>query len=253
MSEPFIDNHNVRLAINLSRYLANTKETRYLLEYLMHVKSEYFECEDTNITTELIDEANNNITELLFNEEEQAQELKTETKTEGDFVLQEDRSFAIFYEMVNNMPDNDICLEFIEMAILSRGYYSFKDFSNELRKYVKYSDSTSPSLPEKKYDAVKLVTTFGSKGMEWDVSIIKIDKLKHKEYTNIEDLDEARRVLFVASTRAKLKNYIIYNTNQDKSKAYQGRYTDFVNEVAIVLHSDKEEKIGSTTELLKTI
>lgn len=73
---------------------------------------------------------------------------------------------------------------------------------------------------------VNLITMHASKGLEYDVVFLvdlNENNIPHVKATTKEALDEERRLLYVAITRAKDELYMLYVENK-KNKEIKSRY-----------------------------
>jgi len=103
-----------------------------------------------------------------------------------------------------------------------------------LRKHIDYNDSSQIEKDEKKYNAVTLLTMHSSKGREYKDTYVVLDKLKYSDKMHIDDLEEERRLLFVACTRAKDMLHLSYQLNMDKKRG-AGTYCGFADEIRRIL------------------
>lgn len=108
-------------------------------------------------------------------------------------------------------------------------YYGMGEVPNELLSYVgKYKDIKSfiLSFNEKtrdKNDGVVLQTIHASKGLEYDtVIIIGLQEgiMPHSRAGTEEEIEEERRLMYVAMTRAKNRLYIIARGKESHGKKY---------------------------------
>ena len=96
------------------------------------------------------------------------------------------------------------------LAIISRYNYTLKFLETILTKYnIKstYSESINSNVTGR----IILSTVHGTKGLEFD-HVIFIDYIPNK-CTNMEELEEERRLFYVGITRVKIELTLLYNNN----------------------------------------
>lgn len=103
----------------------------------------------------------------------------------------------------------DPALDIIYDLISTREIATIEELADILNKMYLYQDDTR-IFTDTSDDKINLLTAHDSKGKEFPVVII-IDSEKFEGEGTQEEIEEARRVLYVALTRAKEKEYIYYN------------------------------------------
>lgn len=110
--------------------------------------------------------------------------------------------------------ENKELLPFVD-SLIEMEFSSLFEIRNYLYKFIAYEDSTSFEM-EGKYEAVTLLTAHSSKGKEYDKVYLNINQFKN--YTsNLSEVEETRRLLFVAITRARKELIIYCNTASEKN------------------------------------
>lgn len=95
------------------------------------------------------------------------------------------------------------------------GFETMEELYNYLSKIHIYEDDGMVEQSEDKYNAVNLITAHSSKGKEYDVVFLLLDKFGGNVNTeSVEDVDEERRLLFVSMTRAKKILKVFYNMDR---------------------------------------
>lgn len=95
---------------------------------------------------------------------------------------------------------------------------------NTLKEFIDYIEEYDSSLENSnvlKDNAINIVTMHGSKGLEYNTVIIpEINEgyIPSKKTKNISDIEEERRVFYVAMTRAKERLYLTYVNNKEQGK-----------------------------------
>lgn len=103
----------------------------------------------------------------------------------------------------------DIISELQEGA---RDFKTYKDWFAHMDEYKEELKLQSEKKMDKSFDGVALTTFHGAKGLEYDVVII-VDANEgitpHRKALLLEDLEEERRMFYVAMTRAKNRLHIL--------------------------------------------
>ena len=95
------------------------------------------------------------------------------------------------------------------------------DTINEWLTYIENYDEKLEEAKNTNEDAVQIVTMHASKGLEWPIVIIPdINEgvVPHKKAVSEAEIEEERRMFFVAMTRAKDKLFLFYVKEQGKEK-----------------------------------
>jgi hypothetical protein len=124
-------------------------------------------------------------------------------------------------QKINKLINNGI--KYDDICILSRNSYPLKMIETELTKYNiphtalitdKNTDDTTKLIEPNK---IVLTTIHKSKGLEWSfVFIIGLNHTHFPEHlnNNIKNIEEERRLFYVAITRCKLQLYFIAHQNE---------------------------------------
>ena len=118
---------------------------------------------------------------------------------------------------------NEVLMEIEERAkafkTIEEWFTHIEDYSTELRRQIEYRND--------KKDAVSLMTMHGAKGLEFDtVFIVGANEgiSPYKKAETKEELEEERRMFYVAMTRAKHKLIITYTKERNGKRMEQSRY-----------------------------
>lgn len=236
-----MDNHNIRLAINLAKYMVDRKNEQYLLEYIAYIKPEL------NTEGELkakLEESRIGLEKIILagietiNENNSKMDDTDTLSIAGKLGSEvEEISLDVYLSLIKVLRKDKICDNFITDCLEARPFSTISELSSYLSKFVVYNDDSQAVKDDIKYKAVVLTTAHSSKGKEWDTVFVVLDKFQYKKLKVVKDLDEERRLLFVAVTRAKEKLYLPYNTKQDKKRG-KGSYCGFVDEIEEILKSE---------------
>ena len=175
---------------------------------------------------------------LRTNEEimEEVNTLKELFKKMEYYDMPFDRQRTIFHSLLEDIrseEEDEIFEYFLELL------YQKKDLPSELyytRTFKKYGNKLSRKM-EQDYEGVTLVTCHSAKGMEWPVvylSLSSFDSESLHKKTNKEEIEERRRVMYVAITRAMDELYI---TGEYVAYGRKGDYTynQFLKEAFMAL------------------
>lgn len=131
----------------------------------------------------------------------------------------------LFFDILSLIDDEEFSKFMNELK--ERRYTDFHSMTDYLTKFVAYEDTKSVEVNDVKYKAILLTTAHSSKGREWDKVYVLMTKFMRFE--EIDKLEEERRLLFVAITRAK-KELTLSSELYDKRSS--GDIKEFVTEVA---------------------
>ena len=124
------------------------------------------------------------------------------------------------------------------LKIIAINYESIEkfldDFTLEPPKY-KFHDGVIPDPSKNIKDTIKVSTIHSSKGLEWHTVFIPhaIDGLfpSSKSLSNLEDLEEERRVFYVACSRAKENLFITIPVDMESYVGYLNKPSRFLYEI----------------------
>lgn len=118
----------------------------------------------------------------------------------------------------------DILDELMEMA---KPFNNYREWFAHVENYGQELEKQSHKNKEKKEEAVSFVTMHGSKGLEYEVVII-LDAnegiIPHQKAVLEEDLEEERRMFYVAMTRAKKELYIFFSKERFHKECTMSRF-----------------------------
>ena len=112
------------------------------------------------------------------------------------------------YAKFRNMPVSNLIDVLDDIEESAKSYNSYLEWECMLRQMAEKLNSKTKNINE---DMVNLSTMHGSKGLEFRVVFISglvEGVIPHKKSYLIEDVEEERRLLYVAMTRAKQKLYL---------------------------------------------
>lgn len=213
--EPLLNNNNVHLAKSLLTFLNDFKITQGIFEYLY-------------IMTDGFEDMNKSEVKLLVAEEveifkdiiEEAKELDDDS---GELVSEV--KLDLFYNLLDTIEDKAVDSFSKELQAKN---YNFKQLKEYIYKFMEYEDGKTIEKDDKKYSAVTLTTAHTSKGKEFPVVFTMLSKYSAQK--TAESMDEERRTLFVAITRAKEKLYMTYQA--EKPNSFSKSFTGYPKELA---------------------
>lgn len=194
-----MDNTNIKLAINLAKYLLTDDfETNdyYLFEYVSQMNPDI-----------------NNLNEL----ELKVASTKDMISESEDFGIDRIEIFLeLIYELT--MYDND-ANAFINDLYNSREWYTFSEFANHLIKHVKYNSDSQSEKDDVKYNCVTLNSYHSAKGLQYNKLFLLMDKFDYAyDKTELEDLEEQRRLFYVGISRSETWLRMVWNNQSDKKR-----------------------------------
>jgi len=139
------------------------------------------------------------------------------------FNIPEDASQKLeyFYNLVESTFSEDkVVYDFVE-KIKSMGFETMEQLHKYLTKLQVYEDDGMVEKSEDKFNAINLITAHSSKGKEYDVVLLLLDKFGgNVDTASEENIDEERRLLFVSITRAKKILKVLYRTDKRKDNLF---------------------------------
>jgi DNA helicase-2/ATP-dependent DNA helicase PcrA len=116
--------------------------------------------------------------------------------------------------------------ELDELLELSKGFETLGEWLEHIEDYDSIMEKQAKERAADE-DAVNIVTMHGAKGLEWKVVIlpdVNEGVVPHNKAVTKEEIEEERRMFYVAMTRAKENLFIFYidNGNGDKKTNKNG-------------------------------
>ena len=120
----------------------------------------------------------------------------------------------MYHELLEAIGENDEIYKYFLSLV-----YDNEDIQSELeyiRAFERYGSKVAKKMDQNYGDRVVLTTTHSSKGLEWPVVFVVLDKFDNKfvhgnSPKKNEEREETRRLLFVAMTRARDELYLTGN------------------------------------------
>lgn len=199
--EPVLENSKVISALGLAKAL---EEPEYVEGMLVYLNALY--------ENELLNKTEEEITCLLHGIQTQLEKIRN---------LPDGIKRVQFHELIEavNTDDDELYTNFIE--VLDR-QPNFKTEMKYLNNFELYGQKETFKRT-RNYPGVILTTAHSAKGLEWKNVFVSISKFDYKELRNNEkDIEEKRRLLFVAITRARdeltiTSKYIAFGGTQKPS------------------------------------
>jgi DNA helicase-2/ATP-dependent DNA helicase PcrA len=109
-----------------------------------------------------------------------------------------------------------------ELLELAKGFETLKEWLEHIENYPMIMEQQNrQKIKEQNEDAVNIVTMHASKGLEWRVVIlpdVNEGVIPHNKAVTDEEIEEERRMFYVAMTRAR-ENLFIFYIGESKSMA----------------------------------
>lgn len=143
------------------------------------------------------------------------------------------RIFHQYLEEIKNVTKDELYEYFLSLL------YDNEDLPSELeytRIFKKYGSKMGKKM-DQNYEGVVLTTVHSSKGLEWPVCFLSVSNFDSERLhmkRHLDEIEEKRRLLFVAITRARDElyctgQYVAYGPKDDRT------YNQFLREVFNVL------------------
>lgn len=199
----YLDNIRVRAAIDLSRAFDNPDATQLYTSYLAAMTD-----------GELLNLPTNEVVDMIANIKETISEL---INAEPGYAR------IRFHEVLESMAGTDeVYAKFLELCYDCEDIWDERQFIADFERY----GQKEAFKMEQSYAGVTITTSHSAKGLEWPVVFVTIsswytaDCAKKISGKVNKELEEARRLLYVAMTRARDElfvsgEYVAYGTKAD--------------------------------------
>lgn len=123
--------------------------------------------------------------------------------------------------------------ELEELQQVAKGFETLKEWLEHIESYdAVMQESIRQESSMGQIDAVNIVTMHASKGLEWKIVIlpdVNEGVVPHKKAVTDEELEEERRMFYVAMTRAKERLFIFYVQEKEAGNLLPSRFLDEIN------------------------
>ena len=121
--------------------------------------------------------------------------------------------------------------ELDELMQLAKDFETIPDWLEQIQNYDAVMDEIARQESRRKQseDAVSMVTMHASKGLEWKVVVlpdVNEGVIPHKKAVTDDELEEERRMFYVAMTRAKEHLFIFYVQEKEAGNLLPSRFLD---------------------------
>jgi DNA helicase-2/ATP-dependent DNA helicase PcrA len=120
-----------------------------------------------------------------------------------------------------------------ELLQLAKGFETLQEWLEHIDNYDVIMEEQSK--PKKKdEDAVDIVTMHAAKGLEWKIVIIpdvNEGVVPHNKAVTDEEIEEERRMFYVAMTRAKENLFIFYLEEKTEGRSVSNLPSRFIDEI----------------------
>lgn len=134
-----------------------------------------------------------------------------------EYARVRNRDLEELYDLANEIQES------------ARGYRSFEGWMQYIKNFSEKLKQKNLQEPEK--EAVTLTTMHGSKGLEYHIVFI-LDVIEgmipHKKAVKLVDIEEERRMLYVAMTRAKKELYLMIPTKYNNKECIRSRFLNYL-------------------------
>jgi len=132
----------------------------------------------------------------------------------------------MLYTLVNilEIDENDAVMNYVLEMVKDEDYSTFRQVYDRFKEIDFYDEDIS--IEDEGTNSINLITAHGSKGKEYPVVIL----LDINEFTMGNEQDEeARRILYVALTRAKQELHIIEKYNKKQQSPFAAEIQDYLS------------------------
>lgn len=134
------------------------------------------------------------------------------------------------YAEERGIPVEELQEKFDELYELASGFKHYGDWLDYIDEYNEwYKENGSKCASE---NAVTCITMHGSKGLEYDIVIIpdvNEGVIPHHLSTTDDEIEEERRMMYVAMTRAKKQLYLLYTEHRYNRDCEPSRFLEDIN------------------------
>lgn len=119
--------------------------------------------------------------------------------------------------------------ELDELQQLAKDFDTIEEWLTYIEGYDAIAQKAADAKARKEEDAVNIVTMHASKGLEWKVVVlpdVNEGVVPHKKAVTDAELEEERRMFYVAMTRAKEKLFIFYIQEKEAGNFLPSRFLD---------------------------
>lgn len=133
-----------------------------------------------------------------------------------------------FTDYFNKSPIEEERVAWIRLAEEVLSFKTEDDKKLTFREFVFYIDEKVSITPDKTEKAVRLMTIHAAKGLEFDYVFVihmidHIMPIHNKKFTTLRNLEEERRIAYVAFTRAKIRLWLCDYTAGSDSQGVEGQ------------------------------
>lgn len=202
ISEMLVDNQSVKHIAEFIKFLLDTTLDLSFAEYLQLKEYETFEKEkDGAMFYKYLDDQ------------------KMEILDEYNKCKTDEEKLNFLYEKIEVIANKNRAVRSLLDLIKEKQFKKVEEVNTFIQNMLLFKSDNVIDKLEENVDAVVLTTAHSSKGREWDNVYLYLDQFKYPRAVNYEDeknvpmIEEERRLLFVAATRAK-KVLKMFGTNE---------------------------------------
>jgi len=125
--------------------------------------------------------------------------------------------YLVEYAEYRHMKVEELYEVLDELLDLAKPFKTYEEWFAHVKQYTEELENQVKQNNESQEDAVTFITMHGSKGLEYEIVII-VDVnegiIPHKKAVLEDDIEEERRMFYVAMTRAKKELYLFFTKNR---------------------------------------
>lgn len=192
VSEMLVDNQSVKHICEFIKFLLDTTLDLSFAEYLQLVEYDTFEKEKENaLFYKYLDDK-----KIVFLDE------YGKCKTDEE-------KLTFMYTKIEEITDKNRAVKSLLTLIKEKNFNKIEEVNTFVQNMILFKSDNVIDKIEENVDAIVLTTAHSSKGREWENVYLYLDQFKYpkiydyNEEKNIPQVEEERRLFFVAITRAK--------------------------------------------------
>ena len=127
-----------------------------------------------------------------------------------------------------NIPWEQVVEELDDLQTCAKDFETLEEWLEHIHNYDTMVEKALPKKNKQEdFDAVNIVTMHASKGLEWKIVIlpdVNENVVPHKKAVTDKELEEERRMFYVAMTRAKEHLFIFYVYEKEAGNFLPSRF-----------------------------
>lgn len=135
--------------------------------------------------------------------------------------------YLVHYAEYRHMKVEELYEILDELMEMAKPFHTYEEWFRHMAQYEEQLEKQRKEKQDRKEDGVSFATMHGSKGLEYEVVfIVDVNEgiIPHPKAVLEEDVEEERRMFYVAMTRAKKELYIYFAKNRWNKELTMSRF-----------------------------